>query len=198
MKEHLKAMTGRCESLQHLCIRSVGQDDYRDYRYFARREHERYNEWALFIDAARLTLQSLVFEQGIEPVSLKQYYGGRHMLGRSVQVGRPMDAYFMEHIYPILLEGHWPNLKHISIMGVGGHRRYYILPYTPKDSTFFDVAEDRLRCARGREVSILWARAAGSSFDFSMDYEDCSYDLPDHELQHIFQKRIYDEGSFFL
>jgi hypothetical protein len=153
--------------LQHLFIRTVGQDLAENNRWFAKRDEDRYDELASFIDSVRLTLETLLFEQGLEPerAIFASCHGSR---GHGPQKGRPMDSRFLDKVMPVLLRGPWPTLKSITILGVGGPVRQIVscMNYVPEDPAVFEAAEDRLRVSLPPSVSLSWNAEFGKTFYF--------------------------------
>lgn len=128
MRGHLRPTQSQFTNLQHLHIRTVGQDLFEDNNWVPQRDKNRYAELASFIDSVRLTLESLLFEQGLEPEFTGITTCGRSNLGHGPQKGRPMDSRFLDEIMPALLRGPWPKLKSATILGVGGQVRRKVSP----------------------------------------------------------------------
>ncbi|CZR56368.1 uncharacterized protein PAC_06256 [Phialocephala subalpina] len=120
MHGHLSELTGQCTSLRHLVIRTIGQKDATDYRWSRAREEKRYSEIADFIAATSDTLESLIFEQGKEPLEDGK---GLPAQGHRNKAERPMDSFFFAHILPVLLNTPWPKLNNIAIHGVDPSRQ---------------------------------------------------------------------------
>jgi hypothetical protein len=119
MSGHLQRLTGRCSSLRHLILRSVGQDAAVDTRWSSALDAARYDEWALFVDSVRSTLESLTIDQGMETEE-KEILRYR---SQALQIGRPMDERLSKHILPTLSNGNWPHLQQLRIFGVGTRPR---------------------------------------------------------------------------
>jgi hypothetical protein len=147
MRGHLRPIQSQFANLQRLHIRTVGQDLFEDSSWASQRDKNRYAELASFIDSVRLTLESLLFEQGLEPEFTGYATCGRANIGHGPQKGRPMDSRFLDEIMPVLLRAPWPKLKSVTILGVGGQVRPKVSRsnYEPDDPAVFDTAEDRLR-----------------------------------------------------
>jgi hypothetical protein len=176
MRGHLKPIQSQFVNLQHLCIRTVGQDLAENDRWFPQRDEERYEELASFIDSVRSTLEMLLFEQGLEPKKTIYATCGRANRRHGPQKGRPMDYRFLDKVMPVLLRGPWPKLKSDSVVGVGGKARRTVSwnNYVPEDPAVFEAAEDRLRISLPPAVSLNWSTDAGKTFYF-YDMPNCSY-----------------------
>lgn len=119
MHGHLRELIGQCTSLRHLVIRTIGQEDAADYRWTRAREEKRYSEMTEFIMATSETLETLIFEQGIEPLE-----GGKRLpIDHHGGAERPMDSFCLMHIVPALLNTPWLKLKNIAISGVDPSRQ---------------------------------------------------------------------------
>jgi hypothetical protein len=123
MRGHLRPIQSQFANLQHFHIRTVGQDLFEDSRWVPQRDKNRYAELALFIDSVRLTLESLLFEQGLEPEFTGFATCGPANIGHGPQKGRPMDPRFLDEVTSVLLRAPWPRLKSVTILGVGGQVR---------------------------------------------------------------------------
>lgn len=76
-----------------------------------------------------------------------------------------MDAKFMEHVMPVLLQGPWPKLKKMKIRGVGGKPRCDVeWSFTAKDTAVFTAAKEQLQIALGTGALITWDAEASKSF----------------------------------
>ncbi|KAI9670053.1 MAG: hypothetical protein M1817_004533 [Caeruleum heppii] len=118
MRGHLRALEQRCTALRHLCLRSVGQHSYTEADWYAPNDEERYCEWASFLRAVQPTLETFIFEQGCEASSLVVSRCQTRL--SPPQSERPMDVRFIKYISPVLLNGNWPRLRKISVIGIGG------------------------------------------------------------------------------
>ncbi|KAE8445145.1 hypothetical protein EG329_013747 [Mollisiaceae sp. DMI_Dod_QoI] len=129
MRGHLRRLEGKCPSMKYLYLRSVGNDWTMDRQWSSAIDAARYKEWASFIDSVRPTLEVLVIEHGLEVESANIL----HCRPAPVQVGRPMDERFLEYILPILIQGEWPCLKQMKILGVGSRPKNLVGGFFPED-----------------------------------------------------------------
>lgn len=165
MRGHLLPLTGCCTKLRYLRITSVGQDDYPEYRFCEKREKARYTEVANFIESVKPSLERLHLEYGTEPdrpppMGIRGAQHWRH------HVGRPMDRTFIENILPTLSRGPWPVLISMIIRGIGGTPTQTAIRklYTPEDDAVFIGAEEGLRSALSKDITVFWERENSCSF----------------------------------
>jgi hypothetical protein len=132
------------------------------------RELRRYAGIAHFINSLRPTLTTLVLEHGIhvqsgQPVSLPH--------GSLMRVGRPKNAFLLS-VLPALAEGPWPQLKTLSVRGLGPWLReqtqdgIHEHPYEYEDSETpadLEAAQDQVRAALGDDIRLYWEMATGRS-----------------------------------
>lgn len=128
MRGHLQPLVGSCKVLKHLSLRSAGQDIANDSVWSVHHDRQRYEEWAMFIESVKDTLESLEIEQGIPAEDPHQNGSCRQWDGPMQTLGRPMDLRFVELVLPVISSGPWAHLKTMTIRGVGGsvlrsHRR---------------------------------------------------------------------------
>lgn len=161
MRGHLRLLAGKCSGLKSLCLRSVGNDDDRVGRWSPTLDTERYNEWALFIKSVQPTLENLTIEQGLEFDNKSTL----HCRPQPLQVGRPMDARFTSTILPVLIEGYWPCLKRMTIMGIGSRPRQVVKSFLPTESTTATHMKDQLAAsAQLRNVLLEVREVATKTF----------------------------------
>jgi hypothetical protein len=120
MRDHLRNLTGKCTSLRHLALRSLGDDYMSHYFWSATLDEIRYKQWAAFINSVRDTLRTFEFEQGISPQLHNQGGCGTGRGRMPLQMIRPMDERYITFIAPVLIHGPWPALNKVVIRGVGG------------------------------------------------------------------------------
>lgn len=124
-------------------------------------------EWASFLKSVRSTLVSFTFEQGLEPDE-SLCFGWRSVT--PPQHGRPMDVRFMAYVFPAIVDGPWPQLKTLSIRGVGGDYRGNIQRETIKwERSAIDALVDQIRMALGSQVQLTFDEKATQSFALCMD-----------------------------
>jgi hypothetical protein len=181
MRGHLNPLIGHFLNLKHLCIRTVGQDDSTDQSWSDSREKERYTEISNFLRSVRSTLTTLVFEQGNQPEVhlVRSCRGDPRRL--AVQKGRPMDTYFLSYVLHTLIQGPWPELKMLSIRGVGAQPREWnsysnvgFRNWVPIDPSIVESAQNRLRTALENTTRLLWEPEVDRCFylESGNDYSD--------------------------
>lgn len=155
MKGHLHSLICFCGNLRVLHTGSVGQDDFPGWKFSAKRERERYQELARFIESVRSTLEVIILDFGTEPD--EPYIGDcRSPIGCIRHVGRPMDGRFIDLILPILCRGPWHRLRVMKIVDIGGRPTQTALHrwYTPEDPAVFASAEARVRNSLSKGVEV--------------------------------------------
>ncbi|MCJ1402952.1 hypothetical protein MMC11_006173 [Xylographa trunciseda] len=163
----LQPLIGRCTALQHLSLRSVGQDDVHDALWSPAKDEARYAEAAEFIASVRPTLRTLVFEQGLQADDDSDPGCGSSRAGLSTrEAGRPMDVRFVKYIVPVLVEAPWPHLREMVIRGVGGSvRRSVERGNREMDRT---LAEEIYGIVHGamseQNIRLSWEREASKTF----------------------------------
>jgi hypothetical protein len=103
-----------CTNLRSLHISTGGSSDW-----FSRngRDHQLYASWARLIGSVRPSLAHLSFEQGIN-IGLDNAPRANCRV-RPSHDHRCIDALFVTHILPVLVEHPWPSIKRMVIRGVG-------------------------------------------------------------------------------
>ncbi|MCJ1433585.1 hypothetical protein MMC27_002948 [Xylographa pallens] len=173
----LRPLIGRCTALQHLSLRSVGQDDVHDALWSPAKDEARYAEAAEFIASVRPTLRTLVFEQGLQADDDSDPGCGSSRAGLSTrEAGRPMDVRFVKYIVPVLVEASWPHLREMVIRGVGGSvRRSVERGNREMDRT---LAEEMYGIVHGamseQNIRLSWERETSKTF--YMRVHDLRYD----------------------
>ncbi len=168
MRDHLRQLKGRCSTLEHLALRSVGQDGSMEPLWSSSLDEERYQQWAAFIDSSRGSIRTLDLEQGLSARGLGPVVG--HCRGHAhtlhpVQQLRPMDSRFIAYILPVLLKTPWPKLEKVTIRGLGGQshaQRYSSTQLERTKIVAHHVA--RLRQALGPQVGLLFEPEASKAF----------------------------------
>lgn len=170
MRGHLKPFFGRFTLLKHLTIRTIGHEREHDRRWRVPiREWARYGEMADFLKSLAPTITSFVFEQGVEfdPGVRPSNASLRASANNNPQTGRPMDYTFIGSFSPILADENWPNLKKVSIRGVGGRVNSHTMGsgiWTPIDR--LEGIEDGLRACLGHTgIELTWQKEAGRTFN---------------------------------
>ena len=126
MRHILPSIQHQCSSLQTFFYSKPGAWARRYGGVSDSLNDERgYEEFASFIEATNSTLVHIHFEQGMTAYAIKNIREGTE-LGMSNEVGqpvgqsiKPMDARFMDLVYPMLMQCHWPRLQRLNIIGVG-------------------------------------------------------------------------------
>lgn len=164
MRGHLQRLEGKCSNLQHLCLRSVGQDDPRDDRWSPSIDAARYEEWASFIHSVRPALHTLTIEQGLEVKDIDTSALCPRL--SPLQIGRLMDDRLVKHILPTFSIGEWPRLKQLKILGVGSEPRYDISMFRPGAATVLYVKQTLAGIRALRDVKVEVREEATKTFFF--------------------------------
>ncbi|MCJ1294445.1 hypothetical protein MMC34_006003 [Xylographa carneopallida] len=161
----LRPLIGRCTALQHLSLRSVGQDDIHDSLWSAAKDEARYAEAADFIASVGPTLQTLMFEQGLQAdADIYSLCGSRGVY--SPAPGRPMDGRFVKYIVPALVNTQWLRLREMVIRGVGGTVRKSVRrTNTEMDRTLAEEVYGKVfKSMSEQNIGLSWEREASRSF----------------------------------
>ena len=160
MYGHLNPLLGQFTNLQHLHLHVVGQQHYDNQGWPEDREEKRYAELAAFISSLKATLRTLVFDHG----SYHEYFEApvwdddsdtslRELDCDVEDLMRPMDAWFMKHILPVLGGTAWDVLEKLEINGVGGADQSYEQRLIDEA---LELGEVKLRMQLSPKVDLKW------------------------------------------
>ncbi|KAI9670050.1 MAG: hypothetical protein M1817_004530 [Caeruleum heppii] len=143
MSGHLRHLEGRCTALTSLCVRGVGQGNEYEDCWVSANDDARYREWASFITSVQATLTSFTFEQGMpaDDEDHRRPIKCRHGVMFPYFDMRPMDARFEKFIVPVLGNDQWPQIKNMTLQGIGGRDGNYRGRFFPSP----DVIEESER-----------------------------------------------------
>lgn len=163
MRGHLRYLEGRCTVLKSLTLRSVGQDSIQQSQFSTFADEQRYEEWASFLKSVQPSLERLYFEQGVIQGNDKNYWRPGH---KPRQDARPMDARFIRYLLPVILDGPWPNLRHLEIRGVGRWDEFVEPGVVLTNVALDDATRERIGLAVGPNVKVVIDEAATQTFEF--------------------------------
>ncbi|KAI9752610.1 MAG: hypothetical protein M4579_005558 [Chaenotheca gracillima] len=162
MRSHLYPLVGKCTTLRHLSLHSIGQEaPWDSNRWGIEREVNRYKEWAAFINSVKPSLETLSLEQGVVPVRKDAGFcrttDTRMKAGYPQNPPAPMDERFIQYILPVLKTGPWPKLEAMTLLGV------WRSPTSEEDR---HAAVAQLQNALGPHVLLKTAASASKTFYF--------------------------------
>ncbi|KAF2642636.1 hypothetical protein P280DRAFT_467960 [Massarina eburnea CBS 473.64] len=130
---YLAELTGRCTSLRSFHYLSTAEffDDSHNqlphasehWHLLVTDENTRYGELAAFISSVKPTLRELLFEHGPDmhyfdtTASSRSYHAS--FTDHKLHIPLPMDAFFDNHVLPVLTAGPWPRLQSMTVRGIG-------------------------------------------------------------------------------